>query len=151
MDEEDVVAADVVTDLASGFDERERLDVADGSTDLGDDHVWRLTVVAGRTHREHPRFQLVGDVRDDLDGLAEVLAASLLGDDGRIHLSGGDIRRLREIAVEEALVMPDVEVGFGAILGDEDLTVLEGIHRAWIDVQIRIQFLHGHAQTARCE
>ena len=37
--EEDVVAADLVADLADGLQERQRLDVADGAADLGDDDV----------------------------------------------------------------------------------------------------------------
>ena len=75
MQEEDVVAADVVADLARGLEERQRLDVADGAADLGDDHV---DVVAA--HREDAVLDLVGDVRDHLHGVAEVVAAALLGD-----------------------------------------------------------------------
>ena len=37
--EEDVVAADLVADLADGLQERQRLDVADRAADLGDDDV----------------------------------------------------------------------------------------------------------------
>ena len=52
-----------------------------------------------------------------------------------------------EVAVEEALVVADVEVGLGAVLGDEDLTVLERVHGARIDVEVRVQFLHGHPHS----
>jgi len=33
----------------------------------------------------------VGDVRDDLDGRAEIVAAALLGDDVLIDAAGGDV------------------------------------------------------------
>jgi len=36
----------------------------------------------------------------------------------------------RELGVREALVVTEVEVGFGAIVGDEDFSVLEGRHGA---------------------
>ena len=39
VQEEDVVAADLVADLAGRLQERQRLDVADGAADLGDHHV----------------------------------------------------------------------------------------------------------------
>ena len=39
VQEEAVVAADVVAHLAGGLEERQRLDVADGAADLGDDDV----------------------------------------------------------------------------------------------------------------
>ena len=39
VQEEDVVAADLVAHLADGLEERQRLDVADRAADLGDDDV----------------------------------------------------------------------------------------------------------------
>ena len=45
--------------------------------------------------------------------------------------------------------MPDVEVGLGAVLGDEDLTVLERAHGARVHVEVGIQLLHHDVQTAR--
>jgi hypothetical protein len=139
VQEEAVVAADLVPHLAGGLQERQRLDVADGPTDLGDDHV---DPVGALTAGEDPRLDLVGDVRDDLHRVAEVLTAPLPGDHARVDLSGRDVGPAVEVGVEEALVVPDVEVGLGAVLGDEDLTVLERVHRSGIDVQIRIQLLH---------
>jgi hypothetical protein len=144
--DEDVVAADLVADLAYGFEEGKRLDVAHGAADLGDDDVH----VVGR-HAPDAVLDLVGDVRDDLHGVAEVVAAPLLGDDGRVDLAGGDVRRAVEVDVEEALVVPDVQVRLGAVVGDEHLTVLEGVHGARIDVQIRVQLLHRDAQPSRLE
>ena len=97
--------------------------------------------------RAHPRLDLVGDVRDDLHGVAEVLAAALLGDDLRVHAAGRHVGRTDEVHVKEALVVADVEVGLGAVLGHEDLTVLERVHGAGIDVEVRIQLLHRHPQA----
>ena len=37
--------------------------------------------------------------------------------------------------------MTKIEVGFGAIVGDEDLAVLKRAHRAGIDVDVRVEFL----------
>ena len=90
VQEEHVVAADVVADLAGGLEERQRLDVADGAADLGDDHV-----DVGAGHRADPVLDLVGDVRDHLDGVAEVVAAALLGDHLGVDLAGGDVRDAR--------------------------------------------------------
>ena len=39
MDEESVVAADLLAELSDRLQKRQRLDVADGSADFGDDHV----------------------------------------------------------------------------------------------------------------
>ena len=99
----------------------------------------------------HAALDLVGDVRDDLHGVAEVLAAPLLGDDGRVDLAGRDVRRLAQVDVEESLVVPDVEVGLGAVVGHEDLAVLERVHRSGIDVQVGIELLHHDPEAARRE
>src|SRR5690606_3541046 len=99
----------------------------------------------------HAALDLVGDVRNDLHGVSEVLAAALARDHLRVDLPGGDVGRLRQVDVEEALVVPDVQVGLGAVVSDEDLTVLERVHGARVDVQIRIELLHHDAQTARGE
>src|SRR6202044_3326278 len=44
-----------------------------------------------------------------------------------------------ELGVGEALVVAEVEVGLGAVIGDEDLAVLERAHGAGIDVQVRVK------------
>jgi hypothetical protein len=41
--------------------------------------------------------------------------------------------------VGEALVVTQVKVGFGAILRDKHLSMLEGAHRSWIHVQVWVQ------------
>ena len=68
----DVVATEVEAHLADGLEERQRLDVADGAADFHDRHVG----VARAALDEE--LDLVGDVRDDLDRAAEVVAVALL-------------------------------------------------------------------------
>ena len=96
----------------------------------------------------HPLLDLVGDVRDDLDGVAEVLAAPLLGDDPAVDLPRRHVGVAVEVDVEEALVVADVEVGLGAVVGDEHLAVLERVHRPGVDVEVGVELLHRHPQTA---
>src|SRR5690606_36305549 len=147
--EEAVVAAELVAHLAGRLDEGLRLDVADGAADLGDDDVGAGASV-GRLLRlqAHPALDLVGDVRDDLHRVAQVVAATLTRDHGRIDLARRDVGGLVEVDVEEALVVPDVEIGLGTVIRHEDLTVLEGVHSPRIHVEIGIELLHDDAQTA---
>ena len=144
MHEEHVLAAELVAHLAGGLDERLRLDVADGAADLGDDHVGLGAL--GRL-QPHAALDLVGDVRDDLHGVAEVLAAALLGDHRRVDLAGGDVRGLAQVDVEEPFVVTDVEVGLGPVVGHEDLAVLERVHRARIHVQVWVELLHDDPES----
>ena len=51
----------------------------------------------------------------------------------------------------EALVVAEVEVGFGAVVGDEHLAVLERAHGARIHVDVRIELDHGDLEPAGFE
>ena len=44
--------------------------------------------------------------------------------------------------------MTEVEVRLAAVIGDEDFTVLERIHRARIDVDVRVELLERDPQTS---
>ena len=76
--------AQLVAELADRFQERQALDVADGAADLAQHEI--LVAEVGLD----PFLDRVGDVRDDLDGGAEIVAAPLLGDHVGIDLAGGD-------------------------------------------------------------
>jgi len=62
-------------------------------------------------------LDLVGDVRDDLHRVAEVLAASLSRDHRAVDLTGRDVGRATEVFVEEAFVVADVQVGLCPVVG----------------------------------
>ena len=50
-----------------------------------------------------------------------------------------------------ALVMPEVEIGLGAVVGHEDFAVLIRAHRAGIDIQIRVELAQPHLEAARLQ
>src|SRR5262249_27872721 len=88
---------------------------------------------------------LVRDVGDDLDGPAEVVAAALLGDHGLVDAARRNVAQLSQVLVDEPLVVTEVEVGLGAVVGDEDLAVLLRRHGPRVDVDGRIE-LENRAQ-----
>ena len=77
----------------------------------------------------------------DLDGAAQVIAPPLLGDDRLVDLAGGDVAGPGQVLVDEALVVAQVEVGLGAVVGDEHLAVLVGRHGAGVDVEVGVELL----------
>ncbi len=80
-----MIARQLVLELTDRLEERQALDVADGAADLDQHEV--VIVVAG----EDDSLDGVGDVRNHLDGRAEIIAAPLLGDDVLVDAPGGDI------------------------------------------------------------
>src|SRR5690606_17841348 len=133
------------TQLADRFEERLRLDIAHGSADFHQGHVG----ITGAL--DHPTLDLVGDVRNDLDGGAQIITPALAAQHVFVDATGGKVIVLGHAGANEPLVVTQVQVGLGAVVGDEHLTVLERAHGARIDVDVRIQLEHGDLQAPRLQ
>ena len=133
MDVDRLSTREIVAELPDRLEEGQALDVADRAADL-DQHEVEALVAGG-----HELLDGVGDVRDHLDGGAEIVAPPFLGDDVEIDAARRDVVGLRRRHAGEALVMAEVEVGLGPVVGDEDLAVLVGAHRPRIDVEIGVE------------
>ena len=148
VNECDIVATQVGAHLTCGLQEGLGLDIAHGSANLRDDDIGGVSLGVGDGLRAHDALDLIRDVGNDLDGVAQVFAAAFLCNNSGVHLTGRRIRRAGQVHVQEALVVADIQVGFRAVFRDENLTVLEGIHGSRIDIDVGIELLHGNAQTA---
>ena len=131
--------------LADRLQERQRLDVAHGAADLDHGDVGPLGA------EPDAGLDLVGDVRDDLHRAAQIVAATFLADHALVDLAGGEVVVPTHTCTQEALIVAQVQVGLGAVVGDIDLAVLEGTHGARIDVDVGIELDHGDAQAARLQ
>jgi hypothetical protein len=83
--------------------------------------------------------------------VAQKIAAPLLADQRLVDLPGGGVVLPSEAHVGETLVVPQIEIGLRPVVEDEDLAVLERAHGARVDVQVRIELLERHLQTAALE
>ena len=145
MQEHAVVAAQLDAQLANGFQERQRFDVADRAADLHHAHVGIAGAELDGT------LDFVGDVRNHLHRRTQVVAATLLGDHAFIDAAGGEIAVPARGRAHEALVVAQVEIALRAVVGDEHLAVLERTHGARIHVDVRIQLDHRDLETAGFE
>jgi hypothetical protein len=150
MDEDRPAKRQLLAELADGFEERQALDVADRATDLDEDEV--EAVIAGLDEF----LDRIGDVRNHLHGGAEIVAAPLAGNNVHIEPAGGDVVLPVGGAAGEALIMAEIEVGLGTIVGHEHLPVLIRAHGSGIDVEIGIELSQPHGiaaglqQCAKC-
>ena len=143
--EDRALLAELDPHLADRLQERQRLDVADGAADLHEAHFRLARALADAG------LDLVGDVRNDLDGVAEVFAAPLLAQDVPVDLAGGEVVPPSHGGADEAFVVAQIEVGLRAVLGDEHLPVLERVHRPGVDVDIGIELDESDAESSRLE
>ena len=88
---------------------------------------------------------------DNLYCLAEVVAAALLLDDTLVDAAGGDVVGAGGAHIGEALIMPEVEVGFMTVDGDVAFAMLIGVECTRVDIDVGVELLDGDTITARLE
>ena len=144
MDKETVLPALLNGNLPDRLEKGQTFNVARRSADLGENDV-RGCLFAYRIDKT---LDFVGNMRNNLYGLPEVLAVALLLENVEIDLSGGEVGKLVEVLVDEPFVVSEVEVGLAAVLGHIYFAVLIGTHRTGVNIDVRIQFLRGYLESA---
>ena len=147
VDAEEAVGGRVVADLAHRLEEGLALDIAHGAAHLADDHLG----VVGLGGGVDAGLDLVREVGDGLDGAAEVVPVPFALEHGAVDLPAGDGAGGAQVLIEKALIVAEVEVGFGAVRGHEHLAVLVGRHRAGVDVEVGVELLDGDGESAGFE
>ena len=141
MDKKRVALSFFVAHLPDGFHKRQRFDVAHRAADFHDNHVG----VAG--NGPHRVLYLVGNVRDNLNRLAQIIAAPLFVNHRLINAPARPIVFLGQLRVGKTLVVAQIQVGFRAVVSHENFPVLERRHRARVNVDIRVELDERHAQA----
>ena len=143
--EQTVVPALFAADLADCLDKGLGLYVAYRAADLGHHDVG----VGLDAHGVYEVLYFSRDVRYRLYGLPEIFAFALLVQHVPEHFSRSQVGILVQVLVDESFVMPEIEVGFGAVLGNEHFAVLIRAHGSRVYVYIRVEFLSGDFQSPR--
>ncbi len=88
---------------------------------------------------------------DDLHGFAQVVAAALFLQHGLVDLARGEVVGFFHARFDETLIVAQVEVGFCAVVGHENLAVLERRHGARIYVDVGVKLDEGDFESPRFE
>ncbi len=88
---------------------------------------------------------------NDLDGSAEVVAASFFSNDAVIDASCGAVIDLFCACMRKSFVMTEVHIGFGAVFGDVDFAVLKRVHCSGIDIDVWIELKEIDAKASGFE
>lgn len=138
VDDDAVFAPEIPAQLAHRLDVGQRFDIAHSAAEFGNDYV----EPSGLPQQEHAAFDFVGDMGDDLHRFAKVGALALALDYRLVNGAGSDVVGARGGHVEEAFVVSEIEIGFGAVLGHIAFAVFVGIERPRIDVDVWVKFLN---------
>ena len=113
MEKQTVMPSYLAGNLANRFQERLALDIADCAADLRDNHI-------GVRHFPKPINEFLDfsrNMRDHLHRAAEILSAPFLVQHIPVNASGGQVGKLVQILVDEAFVMPQIQIGLRPVLG----------------------------------
>ncbi len=87
-------------------------------------------------------LDLIGDVRDNLDGFPKEFPPAFLFDNTLVDAPRGDVVGLGGTHIQEPFVMPQVQVRLGTVIGHIALPVFIRVERSRIHVDIGVQFLN---------
>ena len=130
--------------LSHSFNEWQRLDVSDRSSNLCNHKVKRPTF----SQSNYIMLNLIGNMRDYLNGFSKEIPPTLFLNNRMIDTSGSQVVNLVCLNIQESLIMPQIKVSLMPVRGNITLTVFIGIKCTRIHIDIRIQFLIRYPQPA---
>ncbi|OIQ63239.1 hypothetical protein GALL_552200 [mine drainage metagenome] len=148
VDKGAVVRSQLQAELTYRFQERQRFNVADGASNLDNGHVHCVSCAkTGSTFDEILNF--IGDMRNDLYCLAKVVAPAFFLKHAFVNLARCEVVGLFHARLDKTLIVTQVEVSLGTVIGDKYFTMLERRHGARVDVQIGIEFDKSDFEASR--
>ena len=136
-DNTNVFTTNFVAELTDGFKERLGFNITNRATDFNN----RDSSFIGLEISMEAGFDFVCHMRNDLNSSSSVITMTFFGKNRFIDFTCRDIGMLIEFFINETLVMSEIKVGFSAIIGNENLTVLDWRPGSRVNVQIRIKLL----------
>ncbi len=140
-----VASAQLHSELPNSLEERQRLDITHRAADLDHAHVRAVSAELDAA------LDLIGDVRNHLHGRAKIITAPLFRDHTLVDAAGGEVTVAARGGAHESFVVTEIQIGFGAVLGDEHFAVLERAHGARIYVDVGVELDHGDLEAAGLE
>ena len=138
-----IVTANFLLDLANSLHKWQGLNITYSTTDFGNNYI---CTIAG-SHIINTLLNLIGDMRNNLDSLAQIITTALLVKNIPINLTSGNIRAFGQININETLIMAQIQISLSTIISNENLAMLIRAHSTWININIWIKLLNSNLNT----
>jgi len=131
MDLQEIILSRPPLQLSHSLDKRRTLDISDSTSQLNNAHIRGLIGIVDwdTCYALDPILNRVGQVGHNLNGLSEVVTATLTLNDVLVDLAGGDVVLASEGDVEIAFVISEVEVDFPSVVEYKDFPVSKAVSR----------------------
>ena len=134
MNEQAILSAYFQGHLTNGFDKRLALNITDGSTDFGNHYI----CIGFLSPHVDKMLNLIGNMRNDLNRLAKILALTLTIQNIPVNLTTGKIGVLIQILINKTLIMSQVQIRLRTVIGNENFSVLIWAHGSRVNVHVWI-------------
>ena len=145
MEKTGQLAAKFIAKLANGLKKGQGFDVTNGAADLAEDEILIIVI------RFDKFLDRIGDMRDHLNGGAEIITTAFLGQNIGIDAACRDIVRPFGMYTSETFIMAKIKIRLSAVISDEHLAMLGRRHGAGINIEIGIEFAQPHLVTTRLQ
>ncbi len=135
----------ILPNLANGLDKRKAFYIPNSPSNFTDYKII-ITQVSLNEFFDH-----VCDMGDYLNSRTEIEPFSLALQDGFINSTGCDAITPAGCPVCVALIMTQIQIGFGTVICYENLSMLIRTHRTRIYIKVRVEFAHPHRKTPRLQ
>ena len=133
------IATQLPLELADGLQEGLAFDVAHGAADFRDDEI----VLVLLAEVQHVALDFVRDVGDDLDGLSQIVAPAFLVNNALVDTSGGEVVVTCGLDAGKPFIVAQVQVRFLSVVRHIALSVLVGVERTGVNVDVGVELLNG--------
>ena len=129
--------------LARSFQKRQRFNIAHRAANLHNRYIHTFSATL------YIVLNFVGDVRNDLHGLAQVVTSAFFVQHRLVNLPGGEVVGLLHAGIDKPLIVAQVKVSLCAIVGDKHFAMLQRRHGAGVHVDVRVKLDKGDFEAAR--
>ena len=145
VDQDNIFCSALMLELTDGFKERLAFDITDSTADLNDSN---LRICCSRVTVE-TALDLICNMRDYLNSSSAKISAAFFLKNGPVDLSCCNIGIFCQAFINKSFVMTKVKVCLRTVICNENLSVLYRVHCTWVNIDVRIEFLHSHSVTTR--
>ena len=137
MNEQTVLLPNFQCHLTDRLQERLALNIANRSADFRNHNISSRLF----SDRIYKSLDLIGNVRNDLHGIAQILAAALFVQHVPVDLSCRQIGILIQIFIDKSFIVSQIQISFCTVFGYINFAVLIGAHCSRVYIDIWVKFL----------
>ena len=140
MDQDRIFPPNIMLELTDCFQEWLAFNITYGATHFNNSNMGFIFIII----TVKTAFDLIGDMRNYLNGASAKVSASFFVKNRPVNLTGCNIGILGQALINESFIVTKIQVCLSTVIRYKNFTVLDRVHGTWVNVNVWIKFLHGY-------